>query len=717
MTFDRIFRGDFAESQVSENTISGWLPGTITHIEPVASGEGLGRIRCKCDLLSGTTDLPNAWDGYVWVMEDFVNNGKPGGSHKALQVGTQVALVAMMGDPTQLLMIGCIHSREDRPDPIFDRANGVHGKRSDGDSYTIHNELEGSRVDAYPTGVTTSATKDGGVLQQTAGGARSHLQLDGTVSIENPKASTVHKPDGTVTSRSDGGAISILQADGGVKVFSEKFGSELNLSALGSELLGAVSPLTGLLKSVSKLAGPIGQASTLLGKLNGIGKLVGADLDANAFIKNAEKILGDVSTSLGSSIGPLVEGLGKINQSSVADIGALLLPQVTAAIGVDVAGLKKTIEATLSQGIPKLNQTFTDLGLNVIPDADLRTVEKLSYSTAQQTEFILSIASPATSVATANLSLLGLTDSIGDVQKWANDLVDPNTKSQDLSTLQALIPKELRTFIPDIKQSDSSNDVLTTLMGSISKGLLNQSAQSLKGIQPIVAALPQIQSLARAVAMGDTGAIAKAVGSIEALPELKFLGELDLKNPQAMIGNILSKLSKSIAPQIDKALNDFTKIAHAIPAIGPRAKVEVTDNLAKLSGALGINSLFAGETGVGAMSPWGGFGFGAGGGLFSAAAQMAIKAIGPGGVSSLTLDPKEGITLAGKAIGEALPSIQLKQQGDTIHIGSPLEGALDGLRVSPRGVEIDGVNLSLIFDRLLYLENEVRLLKASLPVV
>jgi hypothetical protein len=393
------------------------------------------------------------------------------------------------------------------------------------------------------------------------------------------------------------------------------------------------------------------------------------------------------------------------------------LPQITTAIGVDIVGLKKTIEATLLQGIPELNKVLTELGLNVIPDIDLKTIDRLSYSPTQQAEFILSIVSPTAANATANLSLLGLTDSIGDIQKWANDLVDPNIKSPDLSQLQSLIPKELRTFVPDIKQGDSTDDVLKTLMGSISKGVLNKSAQSLKGLQPIVSALPQVQALSRAVAVGDTGAIAKAVGTIQSLPELKFLGELDLKNPQAMIGDVLSKLSKSITPQIDKALKDFTKIAHAIPEIGPRAKVQVTDNLAKLSGALGVNSLFAGELGVGANSPWGGFGFGASGGLFSAAAQMAMQAIGPGGVSSLVLDPKEGITLSGKSVGEALPSIQLKQSGDTIHIGSPLEGSLGGLKVSPRGVEIGGVNLSLIFDRLLFLENEVRILKASLPTV
>ena len=117
MSFDRIIRPDNPEAQVSENTIAGWLPGTITYIEPVTSGEGLGRIRCKCDLLSGNTDVPNAWDGYVWVLEDSVLNGKSGGSHKPLHIGSQVALIPMLGDPTQLLMIGAIHSREDRPDP------------------------------------------------------------------------------------------------------------------------------------------------------------------------------------------------------------------------------------------------------------------------------------------------------------------------------------------------------------------------------------------------------------------------------------------------------------------------------------------------------------------------------------------------------------------------------------------------------------------------
>jgi hypothetical protein len=196
-----------------------------------------------------------------------------------------------------MVMLGCLHSREDRPDPIFDRRSGVHGKRSEGGVFTINNEKEGSRVDAYPTGVTVAATKGGSALTQTEGGARTHLTRDGQASIENPKASTVIAPDGKIMAKSQG-VTSILSPDGTAKILSEKFGSELNLNAVGSQLLGAASPLTGLLKDVQALAGPVGEAVELAKRLGGIGAQIGSGNDAIAFAKDATKFLEKVSNVL-----------------------------------------------------------------------------------------------------------------------------------------------------------------------------------------------------------------------------------------------------------------------------------------------------------------------------------------------------------------------------------------------------------------------------------
>jgi uncharacterized protein involved in type VI secretion and phage assembly len=213
-SLSRIFTPERPEglaTHLEEGFIIGWVPGEITSID---DPEKLGRIRVRCDLIQQDTDLPNANDGWVWVLEEFVANAVPGGTHRLLKVGTQVALLPMMGDPRQMILLGCIPSRIDRPWPEMDRSKEVYGSATPGQVFEIKNDAEASQLNAFPHGVLQHVSGKGDIMQQTAENARLQLLHDGTSRIENDKAFTTHTPDGTVVQRNAEGAQSILRAGG-----------------------------------------------------------------------------------------------------------------------------------------------------------------------------------------------------------------------------------------------------------------------------------------------------------------------------------------------------------------------------------------------------------------------------------------------------------------------------------------------------------------------
>jgi hypothetical protein len=722
--FSKVFTPDRHEDQTPESltgAIVGWLPGIITYIEPSEYGEALGRIRCKCDLISPGENLPNSWDGYVWVLEESVVNGEQGGAHRPLQVGTQVALLPMMGDPTQLLMMGCLHSKEDRPNPLFDRSKQVHGSQSQGQTFKILNDRDGSRHDAYPTGVTHASTKEGAAISQTAGGARTSLQKDGTATIENPKSSTNHGADGTVTARSAGGAVSTLNADGTARVVSEKSGSELILNQSGSQLFGVAPKLTQLLNEASGLiGGRLGEATAMLKKLGAIGGMIGMGEDVTAFAKNAEKILGNLDKSLGAVIGDAQGVLSKIDKSSVADLGALIMPQVEKAIGLDIKGLKDKLSPVINN-FESLNTTLKENGFKPIAESEKSTIERLQYSPKLQSEFVIGLANPDGYLSTSNLSGLGLTDNIAKVSEWAGEWsigTDPLTtdKPPELAKLIDLIPKDLKSLIPanfveSIAGEVNPEKVMETILGTMSKGLLSNGIGAIDKIAPMISGIPEVGKLISAFAGGDMKSLESIAAGLGKVTGLEFMNGLKgIKNPEQIVSTALNLLSKSALPDLKKGMESIGKLAHAIPASGPRSKLEITDTIAKLSSKSGLHSVFADEGGAGMKTPWGGFGFGAGGGLMQTLGPLAMQAIGPMG-GGLTLDPKLGAMLTGaqSIAGEAQTAV--KVSGNTIQIGNPqIPG--DGITVTPQGVAIDGFLLSGLLDRISALELLVRNLQA-----
>jgi hypothetical protein len=724
MSFNRVITPDRHEDQTVEaqtGGIVGWLPGIITAIEPAAYGESLGRIRCKSDLISPGQNLPNSWDGYVWVLADFVVNGEQGGSHRPLQVGTQVALLPMMGDPTQLLMLGCLHSRSDRPNPLFDRSKQVHGSQSAGQTFKILNDKEGSRHDAYPTGVIHASTANGSAVSQTAGGARTALQKDGTATIENPKSSTSHDSQGTVTARSAGGAISTLNADGTVRVLSEKLGAELLLNKDGSQLFGVAPKLTQLLTQASELiGGRIGEATALFKKLGTIGQMIGAGEDVTAFAKNAEKILANLDKDFGSVIEQAQAVLSDIDKFSVSDLGALIMPQVEKAIGMNLSDLRSKILPVVND-FEALNTTLKTEGIKTIPESEKGTIERLGYSPKLQSEFVIGLINPEGYLSTSNLSGLGLDENIVKISEWSEKWaigVNPETsdKPPAISELMKLIPEELKSIIPKdfakiIETEFDPNKIIETLMGSVSKELLSKGIESVDRIAPMLSVVSQVQNLTTAFIQKDPNltTIAAELGKIPGLEMMKGLE--NIKNPEQLISTAMDRFSQSGLPDLKSAIGDIGKLAHAIPSLGPRSKLEITDSIAKLSSKGGAHSIFADEGGAGMRTPWGGFGFGSGGGLMETLGPLAMQAIGPMG-GGLTLDPKLGAMLTGAQSVLNPAQAAVKVSGDVIHLGNPQKPG-SGLTVTPQGVMIEGFQLSALFDRITTLENLVQSLQSN----
>ena len=198
-------------THIKEGFVMGWMPGEVVDIN---DPEKIGRVRVQCELLSETAYLPNEDDGWIPVMTEFTANGVPGGSHSPIALGALVVLSPMFGDPTRVIILGCLHNRVDRPHPDFDRSHGVTGSASAGGTIEINNDKDGSYFKSFASKAVQSVSGDGSILQESPGKARVHLMKDGGATIENDNASFTASPEGNLNARSLGGAAINLNKDG-----------------------------------------------------------------------------------------------------------------------------------------------------------------------------------------------------------------------------------------------------------------------------------------------------------------------------------------------------------------------------------------------------------------------------------------------------------------------------------------------------------------------
>jgi hypothetical protein len=104
--FDRIAQPDRSEglsTATQEGQVMGWFPATITDMNDPT---GLNRVKVKAGLFDDLSNLPAGNDGWAFVLEQTTGGEVGGvGTIPKKYEGSQVAVLPMLGDTTQLLVL------------------------------------------------------------------------------------------------------------------------------------------------------------------------------------------------------------------------------------------------------------------------------------------------------------------------------------------------------------------------------------------------------------------------------------------------------------------------------------------------------------------------------------------------------------------------------------------------------------------------------------
>lgn len=617
-------------THLQEGFIIGWVPGEITDLN---DPEKIGRIRVRCDLIQPDTDLPNESDGWSWVLEDFVCNAAPGGTHRLLKVGTQVALLPMMGDARQMLILGCIPSRVDKPHPDMDRNNEIYGKATPNGVVTAHNDREQSRLDVYPTGVTQQISKDGDISMATREQARLQLSHDGTAKMENPKSVSQLTPEGTVIQRSAEGASSILRDKGTVELFS-KFASGLKLDAVMGQLKSPLNKLSQLLKDAQKaLPGYLQQAQGLLKQLKGLtGGVLGDQIDLDQLLGGADRALGQLNTQLTGALEQGIKSLEQVQKFAPEDLVSHLAPQIQTVIDAGLHKFMPQVEALLKQpgslsGAALATQIQTLLPADLQAKLDLSKIvpflDSLRHDPAAQAEAVLDAVMPQGFKPVESLVSLGLHGTLGVINDLTKEPLEPGLRvlydtaqaawsgkgtfiaflkesggiysalSEELERRAAVIqkatPKDLQQHIkPETVTQlveafgNPAATPLQTFTGEISQGIVNQAAKDTQALQPAAGAVAPLQALVQAVIQKDNAALQTAVQTlikIQGFEHLVDLGKLDLKTID--LGKVddllkagINALEKELRPLLTKGLHSVEQLLKGLPSDISGAAIE-----------------------------------------------------------------------------------------------------------------------------------------------
>ncbi|NJR40566.1 MAG: hypothetical protein HC781_19195, partial [Leptolyngbyaceae cyanobacterium CSU_1_4] len=656
-------------------------------------------------------------DGWVWVLEDFVTNEGIGGSHKFLEAGSQIVLIPMLGNPQQLLMIGCIHSRRDRPNPLFNRAKGVYGTHTPGEVMSIRDDRKAERTDGYPNGVIQQVSSAGDVINQTQGGARSHLQADGTINIENPLASAVISADGDVTHSSAGGAVSILGAEGEAIIRSEAFGSELNLAAIESTLTAPIPAIGALMNQAKQITGSLGEGLTLFSELN-----QRFELGLDNQLSHVANTLQTLNKGIGTAAEQGMNVLGKLQEFSAEDFGKLLSNQVEQALDPAIATLTNGLPGILEDfEFSRINEFLKEQNLNILPDNIEPILHGLSHQPSLQLEMILSEVLPDGYDSFANLSALGLHGAVGQIKELIDSLDDYLTVMQneglpateldriniDRAAIQLsdgiqqawkLLPATIQTHLDQAEFTGLARnvvagdleigDLFVSVLGQRAKGAIANAAEALGRSIPILDKVPQLSRLTAGLMSGDT-AIAR-----EIIPQLGegFAG-LENTSPSQLLEQVMGQFSGQLTPVLEDALGTLNQSFQSIPNALPTPRVVANAVMSELRSATGTSKVFASDAGAGLNTPWGGFSIGSGGFSFKGKKgkdgkqQPLVLPVTGNHNARIKIDENQGILIEGTTPeGQVLSKVLV--DGSKILLTA---GENATIELNPSGVYINGV--------------------------
>lgn len=689
--FDKVARPDRPEGQntaMSEGQVMGWLPAIVTDTNDPT---GLNRVKVRCDLIDPLNNLPNGIDGWLPVGQ-LTTGGEFGGvgTIRRVPMGAQVAIEAMMGDPTQFMVTWCIPNRFEPPNRELSNNDGFTGETTEGGTIKLLDDRTGATINATPSGLTTYSSAKGDKLVQTPGGGKSVMFSDGAISQENKKASTNISVDGDIKSSNSAGVTLGLSSKGSVEL-EDKMGAGLKLDGdKNATFQGTRTPLAGTVKALERLLpGLISEASQLV-------RAITADPFNNVLIGRLEELLGKLPEAQNL--------LQELSDFGTEAIGKSLLPQATAAINGGIDQLKIIAEQAIQEPDPVeyLKKELTDDQFKKIPENLTVTLNALSHDPPLQVQSIVSSLVDGGFDSIKQVIGMGVETLLPQVDrllKTIPEIDEAIATPEEIEAWQKIVDEitaNIQSQVPNLDAVDLVNKYLAG--GDPFRTILGSQAQSL---------IADVTDLLNNDLF--SGGIDNLLNQIETLPEQlnglnakvsQMLNSLDSSQRGGLMN--LTKDSAEIKANPDGAVmrleGDKATIKPSQTDLAP--SMEVTMAQAALVGAGGASRVFADQASAGLATAFGGFSFGSAGGIMQAIGKFAQT------VKTKVSD---------------LSGSNFDLTGDSLKLSHGLpESPNHELRIDQDGIFADDVNLADLADpdrfwTLYYRDRVLTLIQENIP--
>lgn len=581
-SFDYLLNPTQANNLSRESSKSypgGIFPAIITS---TYDPEGLGRVKVQCSLFSESLNLPNGSDGYAWLLENHTVNFAPGGSHTPIKEGTEVAIIPVMGDMRQWVVLGCFPNRQDRPHPEMDRFKNTYGEASEAGVLDVRNDNDQSRIMAYPHGVEQSVTGEGDEIRQTAGGARTQLSHDGTVTVENPLASQEMSPDGTVTQTNAAGNEIEMNPQGEMFMRSGISGAiemaKAQVTALGprSEMSQSAFDLRQALSGV--LGDTLGILNNFKGLLGDLGQLPLDDL-----LDEAATLLEKLQQGINTTLPQALESIQKLGGFDTADFAKILNSNLTEFKESGLAELNQRLSELLAKTDLKIEEIWERLG-ELTPE---QYKKNLDYQTFQQLYAGLRDKIPELTEATlemlvgkealkrfANLQGNDLNNNLAAKEAAMAAIDNPPEEKQGLTREQRtqelidLFPVAFREYLtPELlDEALANNDPLTYAIAAVQKKRLGLSGDIIQDIMPTINLVERVKMLSQSLSDRN------AVGTISNATQI------DRSRGRINVSQSTTIAKKTIAEASQTDIGDKLNIGQILEIIGASTEID-TSNL------------------------------------------------------------------------------------------------------------------------------------------
>lgn len=593
----------------------GWAPGTIISLD---DPERIGRVQVRCELIDEGTILPNANDGWCWVLEDFILPTKVGGSHRMLKVGSQVALLPMMGDPRQMLILGCIPSRRDRPSPLTDRFDETYGAITANGVVEIADDRELSHGIAYPHGVFQHVSPTGDITYQTQDNARLQLQHDGGCRMENDTCFSALSPDGVVQQGNDSGAYSRLDPSGEIAHKSPS-GSGITFGELEVLATGPASGVSKLVRDARKrFGGRLGECVRSIDEL----KQALTFISEQDFLNHAPRIvqLLDKVLSLSDVLDEGNSILDKISNFTPEDLAKIVAPQVDMCLDLNLEELLPEIEGVI---ISERGGSVADAVIELLPDnlkerVRPELIDKIATIFAGDKEMaakaILHEVVPMGVGAISNMFGLNLQKNLGGLSKAIDgirtlqDLVrTPGISPINLGSfagelvqkaglLKGLFPSKFTKFLPDgvmeyvlgiPEASDFSP--LQLAVGFITNGVAKDTKESLSRVEPALSKLKAVKEIFKQKDLYEKGVTPELLEVFKGLGAKQGLDweSVEYRGMAQYLKEVAAPILAEIEQPVLESVGTFNQLIDSIPD----DKAGVRFSLTESSGEIAANGV------------------------------------------------------------------------------------------------------------------------------